>query len=699
MKKIFLMLCVLPLLVSAQEIGLYGGRGMFKLQYARPHDMGVLSFHIGAMERYEEMESTQGQRSVTDRRHFFELTTGLSYSIIDYIDVRANFNPFMKWFEMANYPLDRGDPDPVIGFKSILVGAKGGYTFQIEEVTPMYYAFGVDAYVDWGPGLSSEWFNNAYKCDEMFYSDSFDGGASGATPVYPHFPPYIAHDPDIQVMGLSDFRIGPFAAHLNGGFLSTGPDTRPIYVDTNEFVDRWIRPNYVPHAFGVELIPSEDFLVLFETYGMFDIDARKESLWVTPGVRIGTQRVSFDMGCELGIVSPTTDEFWFKGFINLSAGADLVKKVKVHIPIAKVSGRVYDANTSEPIQAAISFPGSDKEALQTAPDGTYEVSFSPGSYRFHVEATGYLWKEKAVVLKDGDQVVLDFNLNTKPVSKIIGKIYDSETKEPLVAQITFPQPILPAITSGTDGMYEVTVEPGTYRVHVKATNYQDNEKVVTVNKDETKVVDIALAKIGVAQAILTGKISEVESGKPLQAQVKFVDTEYPAATTDPATGIYKITVKPGTYSVLVESPDYVSESAPIVLTKDETKIQNFQLKPIPKVGEKVVLKGIYFDFNSAVIKPESYPVLDDAAKVLNAKPKMRVEIGGHTDSVGSDSYNQKLSYQRANAVRDYLIRYHNIAPDRLIATGYGETQPIADNRTTAGRDLNRRIEFKVLSWE
>jgi OOP family OmpA-OmpF porin len=149
---------------------------------------------------------------------------------------------------------------------------------------------------------------------------------------------------------------------------------------------------------------------------------------------------------------------------------------------------------------------------------------------------------------------------------------------------------------------------------------------------------------------------------------------------------------------MVEAEDYIAESAPIVVAKDETKIQNFVLKPIPKVGERVVLRGITFDFNSAVIKPSSYPVLDDAARVFKAKPTIRVEISGHTDSIGSDSYNMKLSNQRANSVRDYLIRYHNIDPSRLIAVGYGETQPIADNRTRSGRDMNRRIEFKVLSW-
>ena len=697
MKKLLIVFCAIPILLAAQETTIYGGRGMFKLQYAEPFNMGVLTFHLAPQERYESMSTTQGGESVTDRKHFFHVSTGLTYSLIDYIDARVDFTPYMKWFEMSNYPIHRGDPDPVIGFKSIKIGAKGGYPFIIDKLTPLKYAFGVDAYVDFGPGLSEEWFSNALYRDQEFYADTFTGDP-GSTPVVPNFPPHIPHKPDIGITGLADFRIGPFAAHLNGGYLITGVDERPFYVSQTEFDNYYVRPDYIVHGFGIQLIPTEDARILFEAYGRFDTEAKEESLWITPGVRFGSRSVSFDLGVELGIINPTVDEMWWKAFFNLSGGADLVKKEEIHIPIAKVSGKVYDAKTNEPISATLTFPGSEKEAIQTSDVGFYETSFTPGSYRFHIDAVGYRWKEQGMVLKDGDQIVLDFALNKKPISKIIGKIYDMETKAPIVAEITFPQTEINAITSDTAGMYNLTIDPGTYRLHVEATNYQFNEKVVTIQENESKVVDIALTKIGVDQATLTGKVSEFDSGKPLLAQLIFIDTNIPKVTTDPSTGIYKVTVPPGTYSVKIEAADYVPESAPIVLAKDETKIQNFTLKPVPKVGEKVVLKGIYFDFNSAVIKPTSYPVLDDAAKVLQAKPKMRVEISGHTDSVGSDSYNQKLSYQRANAVRDYLIRYHNIDPTRLVAVGYGESQPIADNRTKSGRDMNRRIEFKVLSW-
>ena len=75
-----------------------------------------------------------------------------------------------------------------------------------------------------------------------------------------------------------------------------------------------------------------------------------------------------------------------------------------------------------------------------------------------------------------------------------------------------------------------------------------------------------------------------------------------------------------------------------------------------------------------------------------------VEVQGHTDAVGSAQNNMKLSYLRASAVRDYLIDKHDIDPTRLIPMGYGESRPIASNKTSAGRDQNRRVEFLLLKW-
>jgi outer membrane protein OmpA-like peptidoglycan-associated protein len=116
------------------------------------------------------------------------------------------------------------------------------------------------------------------------------------------------------------------------------------------------------------------------------------------------------------------------------------------------------------------------------------------------------------------------------------------------------------------------------------------------------------------------------------------------------------------------------------------------------VEEKIVItQKIHFEFDRAVIRPISYPILDDVASLLQRNTQIRrVRVEGHTDWIGSDAYNQALSERRANAVRNYLIQ-KGIEPDRLEAVGYGESRPIADNESVKGRARNRRTEFTVTS--
>jgi OmpA-OmpF porin, OOP family len=107
---------------------------------------------------------------------------------------------------------------------------------------------------------------------------------------------------------------------------------------------------------------------------------------------------------------------------------------------------------------------------------------------------------------------------------------------------------------------------------------------------------------------------------------------------------------------------------------------------------KIVTHGINFDVNKAVIKPESMGTLNAIVQILKDNPEVKFEVGGHTDSDGDDASNQKLSEQRANAVRTQLITM-GIDAGRLSAKGYGETKPIADNKTFEGKANNRRVEF------
>ena len=111
----------------------------------------------------------------------------------------------------------------------------------------------------------------------------------------------------------------------------------------------------------------------------------------------------------------------------------------------------------------------------------------------------------------------------------------------------------------------------------------------------------------------------------------------------------------------------------------------------------IVLKQkVFFAFGKAKIDPKSYPLLDEIAQALKDHPTFVVRIEGHTDNVGSDKKNLKLSQDRADAVRDYLIK-KGIEPHRLKAIGYGESRPIDDNSTPEGRAVNRRVEFHIES--
>jgi OOP family OmpA-OmpF porin len=116
--------------------------------------------------------------------------------------------------------------------------------------------------------------------------------------------------------------------------------------------------------------------------------------------------------------------------------------------------------------------------------------------------------------------------------------------------------------------------------------------------------------------------------------------------------------------------------------------------PAP-VEEKIVLNGIRFDFDKAVIKPEFVPVLDEAVEILKKHADKKVEIQGHTDAIGTDAYNEKLGMRRANAVKNYLVE-KGVNADNLTTVSFGESNPVADNGTKEGRAMNRRVEFKVM---
>lgn len=104
---------------------------------------------------------------------------------------------------------------------------------------------------------------------------------------------------------------------------------------------------------------------------------------------------------------------------------------------------------------------------------------------------------------------------------------------------------------------------------------------------------------------------------------------------------------------------------------------------------------VKFDFDKAVVRKESYSDIKDLANFMQQYPSTKTVVEGHTDSVGTDQYNQRLSERRAQAVRRVLVDQYGVASNRVNSVGYGESRPVADNATEAGRQINRRVEAEV----
>ncbi|MGC9323654.1 MAG: outer membrane beta-barrel domain-containing protein [Desulfomonilia bacterium] len=135
-------------------------------------------------------------------------------------------------------------------------------------------------------------------------------------------------------------------------------------------------------------------------------------------------------------------------------------------------------------------------------------------------------------------------------------------------------------------------------------------------------------------------------------------------------------------------PDYLDKCPG---TPKGTPVDANGCPPVVEAGA-FVFRNIYFDFDKADIKDESLPILDEVSMYLEENADMKMEIQGHTDSVGPDEYNMRLSQARAESVKDYLVN-SGIGNERLVAKGFGETNPVAPNDTAENRAKNRRVEF------
>lgn len=247
---------------------------------------------------------------------------------------------------------------------------------------------------------------------------------------------------------------------------------------------------------------------------------------------------------------------------------------------------------------------------------------------------------------------------------------------------------------GMDAYYRIPAA-GDYAYYVSSKNSKGGTDIFKIKLPQEVRPDPVV--------LVYGTVYNKKTGKPVgDADVIYEilpgGEEAGIARSEPGTGDYKIVLPYGkNYGILAKAEGYISVSDNLDLTQvaEYKEIRkDLYLAPV-EVGEIIRLNNIFFDYDKATLRPESFPELERVVDFLKTSPKVEIELSGHTDDKGSDNYNLTLSQQRAKAVVDYIIS-KGIAPSRMIAKGYGETKPVATNETEEGRQLNRRVQFEIL---
>ena len=207
----------------------------------------------------------------------------------------------------------------------------------------------------------------------------------------------------------------------------------------------------------------------------------------------------------------------------------------------------------------------------------------------------------------------------------------------------------------------------------------------------------------VASSYMKGNVFDAETKKPLKANFELISMKSGRTIMNSysrkETGSFLVSIPANKNYVLnVSKEGYLFYSDNFKFEgrhkASEPYLKDIPLKPI-KEGEKMILRNVFYETDSFRLQSESKVELNKVYTLLTDNPTLQIEISGHTDNVGSNSYNKELSMKRARSVYDFLIK-RGIEPERLTYKGYGEERPIASNKTAEGRAKNRRTEIKVI---
>ena len=356
---------------------------------------------------------------------------------------------------------------------------------------------------------------------------------------------------------------------------------------------------------------------------------------------------------------------------------------------------VYNAITSEMIaQHRCDYQGNFRLAL---PSGyNYKIDFTLPNFS-HVYKT-------FSIMSLAENLFLQENIELSSEVVMLFNTFDKELMLPIDPAISVKnaktgQQTKASIRKDNVGRYYITMPIGdNYKIDFVKENYDsfvfemDTKKSVLFTQSE---LDVELSP-GKAQLYL--RVKDAQSGLPLAGNVVLSNNdrrEVLAIQEQDSVGEYAAFARKGdTYRIKVASVGYFYFDSLLFIPKDSAKLMCEVPMKILKNEAKLQVHNIVFGLNSADLTEDSFLELDKVVELLQQNPNLSIELSAHTDDLGNDSYNDRLSLLRANAAMEYIVR-KGIDRKRITSAGYGERMPLVPNNSEENRAKNRRVEFKV----